>query len=254
MSTIFDRNRLRLHRDRFAGRIRDHAFLIELSGEDIVGRLEALGFESGDMLEIGARTGIVTELLTQGYPKSTITVTDISEEMLRLNPAENKIIIDEEHIGNLGDINFDAIVSVLNLHHLNDIKQFFIEIKRLLKADGIFIASMIGAGSLSSLRRFFVDCEIEAAAGHMPHVYPFAQASDIYRLLQAAGFKFIITDTHRVDLEYDNPMTLMRELQAMGESSCLVNGANILARSLIEKSLSGTFVDHIEIVTLTAKR
>lgn len=255
---IFDRNRLRLHRDRAAKAIERHNFLIELSSMDILERLMSMDVADKSILEIGARSGILTEKLIENYPHSEIVVTDISEAMLQLNPAKHKILLDEEGIEKT-DLDssaggFDIITSVLNLHHINDIKKFFYDIAGLLKPEGVFIASMFGAGSLTNLRKFLLNSEIVTGAGHSPHVSPFATASDIYRLLQIAGFGFVVTDVQKAEVDYDSPLACMHELRNMGESSNLVHGIRSLTKAILQRARAGSFVDHAEIITLTASR
>ena len=255
---IFDRNRFRLHRDRAAKIIDNHSFLIELSSMDILERLVSMDTEANSILEVGARTGFLTKKLMASYPHSNIIATDISEAMLNLNPAQNKILLDEEGLGDMKHLSgqnserFDIIASVLNLHHINDFKKFFFEVAKLLKPNGVFVASLFGAGSLTNLRNFLLQAEIATNSGHSPHISPFATASDIYRLLQLAGFQFIVTETHKIDIEYDNPLACMRELRNMGESSNLVHGTRSLTKAMLRSAKSGSFSDHAEIITLTA--
>lgn len=250
---IFDRNRLRLHRDRAAKTIERHSFLIELSSEDILERLMSMDIITDSILEIGARTGGLTRKLMTTYPSGNIIATDISEAMLKLNPAKNKMLLDEEEIA-LEAGRFDIIVSALNIHNINDIKKFFGSIARPLKPNGVFVASMFGAGSLANLRSFLLKVEIDTGSGHSPHISPFATANDIYRLLQLAGFEFIITDTHKVEVEYDNPIACMHELRNMGESSTLTRGTRPLTKAILQQAQSGAFIDYAEIITLTASR
>ncbi len=96
--------------------------------------------------------------------------------------------------------------------------------------------------------------EIESGAGHFPHISPFATAQDAYRLLQIAGFTFVITDVQKIELEYDSPLSCMKELQRMGESSNLIHGGKPLAKDVLQNLKSGSFVDHVEIITVIASK
>lgn len=248
---IFDRSRLRLHRNRAAKTIKQHDFLIKLCSEDIMDRLRTMDISAEFILEINAGVGILTQKLTEAYPCCNIIATDISDEMLKLNPAANKISLDDANIA-LKDIKFDIILSTLSLHNVNDVKDFFVRIANLLKPGGVFLANMFGAGTLNNLRNFLLQAEIRTGCGHGPHVSPFATASDVYRLLQLAEFEFIITDNHKIELEYASPLACMRELRNMGESSILINNSRPLTKAIFQLLDSENFTDHVEIITLTA--
>jgi len=246
---IFHRGRLRLHRNRAAQGIMQHDFLIDFSTNDIFERISSLNLKPQSILEIGARTGHLSAMLLEYYKNCDIIATDLSESMLHLNAVKNKVVLDEEDLSIEGS--FDLIVSVLNLHNINDIAKFFAGASKLLTQNGILIASLFGAGSLKSLREFFVQSEIAAGIGSAPHVHPFATASDIYRLLQLAGFKFVVTDAQKIDLEYDTAIACMRDLRGMGESSLLYDTRPI-SRKTLSTMKHGSFIDVVEVITLTA--
>jgi len=253
MKAIFDRNRLRLHRDRVAPLLHNHDFLLKFSSEDIIDRLDSLSIKTDSILELGSRTGLLTSRLIIKYPESRILATDISANMLALNPAKDKCILDEEEMQLEGGA-FDIIASVLNMHWINDMRGFLSKISNGLTDDGIFIASLFGGSSLLVLRQALLLSEINAGSGHSPHISPSASSDDIYRLLQLAGFKFIVTDIQKIELEYDTAIACMQEIQNMGESSNLVDGVRPLSKAILKNLENGEFMDRVEIITLIASR
>ncbi|MES2214809.1 MAG: SAM-dependent methyltransferase, partial [Pseudomonadota bacterium] len=152
---------------------------------------------------------------------------------------------------------FSLITSVLNSHWINDLPRFFKKISQVLAEDGVFIASLFGGMTLKNLRRAIIKAEIASGLGHSAHISPFANADDIYRLLQQAGFAFVVVDSQKIEVEYESPFDLMRDLQDMGEANNLTEGSRILPKSLLQQlSAANTeaFLDNFEIITLTCSK
>src|SRR5690348_11256167 len=60
---------------------------------------------------------------------------------------------------------FDLAVSLFSLQWINDLPGALIQIKRLLKPDGLFVAALMGAGTLAELRDAFARAEIQTRGG-----------------------------------------------------------------------------------------
>lgn len=257
---IFDRNLLKTHRDRAAAVIENHDFLLQSSAEEILDHAISLGLRPKAILDLGSRNGILSDKLAKQYKDANLIATDISSNMLLKNKAKNKIILDEEKIADatcllFKENKFNLITSLLNIHWINDLPSFFKSIKNLLDKDGVFIASFFVSPSLKNLRNILLKSEIDTQSKNSPHISPFVEAKDSYHLLQYAGFDFIIVDCRTIEVEYDNVISLMRELQKMGESSNLILGEKILPRKMhyFLTQCDKKFIDNIEIVTLIAK-
>jgi len=98
------------------------------------------------ILDLGAGTGLFSAFALQKYPDADITLVDISDKMLDLAKerfAGNKKIhiICQDFTGYYSEQSFDAIISSLAIHHLEDDKKIEIynSIYNLLKPDGLFI-------------------------------------------------------------------------------------------------------------------
>lgn len=250
---IFNRSLLKTHRDNAARNIKDHDFLLQLSSNQLFDHINALRTSYDRIIELGARDGILTKKLMNQYQNSYILSADISASMLKNNPAKHKIILDEENIApNLKD--FDLVTSVLNAHWINDLPTFFKNIKKILKPGGIVVLSLFGGSSLKNLRTILLESEIATKSSNSPHISPFVLASDLYKILQYAGFSFIVVEDDNIEVEYDNPIALMRELKNMAESNKLFASNKILPKKVINqlKKSQGPFADSFEIITLVA--
>lgn len=99
------------------------------------------------LMDIGAGTGLFSEMVLQKYPLAHIELIDISNEMLQMakqrlaaypNVNTTKININDIHLANS---HYDAVISSLAIHHLTDEgkKNIYQKIYQGLKSGGIFL-------------------------------------------------------------------------------------------------------------------
>ncbi|MGO7208758.1 methyltransferase domain-containing protein, partial [Rhizobium ruizarguesonis] len=115
----------------------------------------------------------------------------------------------------------NLILAPLSLHLTNDTPGVFIQIRRALKPDGLFMAAISGAGTLQELRDVLLATEVEMTGGASPRVIPFADVRDVGSLMQRAGFTLPVIDAENYTVRYDSLFPLMRDLRAMGMSNPL---------------------------------
>jgi SAM-dependent methyltransferase len=111
---------------------------------------------------------------------------------------------------------FDLAVSLFSLQWINDLPGALIQINRLLKPDGLFVAALMGAGTLTELREGFAQAEIQTRGGISPRVSPFADVRDLGGLLQRAGFALPVADVERLVVRYRDFAGLVKDLRAHG--------------------------------------
>ncbi|MBD8003895.1 class I SAM-dependent methyltransferase [Bacillus sp. Sa1BUA2] len=102
--------------------------------------------ETPKILDIGAGTGLFASFIKEKFPKATITLIDISENMLekarnRFKEEENIAYINADYSEYKFEEKFDIIVSSLSIHHLTDEakKKMFNNVYNLLTPKGIFV-------------------------------------------------------------------------------------------------------------------
>src|SRR6202020_2747424 len=100
-----------------------------------------------------------------------------------------------------------------------------IQLRRTLRPDGLFLASMPALGSLGELRRALTDAELRISGGASPRVSPFPGFRDCARLLQRAGFAAPGANLEESVVRYADPLRMLRDLRAAGETNA------VLARS-----------------------
>ena len=150
------------------------------------------------------------------------------------------LIGDLEHLPLAAD-SADLVVSLLALHHVNDLPGAMIQIRRVLRPDGLFLAALAGGDTLTELRQSLTIAESELSGGVSPRVAPFADLRDLGALLQRAGFALPVTDTDRLTVRYDSAFGLMRDLRQFDP---FTNSNDPLLNERIQSALAG--VEQVE--------
>lgn len=98
------------------------------------------------ILDLGAGTGLLSEIWYNRLPKSRFILTDIADEMLniaraRFSGAPNVTIDIRDYAKELPESDFDAVISGLSIHHIEDDnkKELFSAIYKRLPDGGIFV-------------------------------------------------------------------------------------------------------------------
>ncbi|RMZ81127.1 hypothetical protein DV738_g2470, partial [Chaetothyriales sp. CBS 135597] len=116
---------------------------------------------------------------------------------------------------------FDAVLSSLSLHWVNDLPGLLSSINAILKPDAPLIAAMFGGDTLFELRSSLQLADLERRGGVQPHISPLADVRDIGGLLNRAGFKLLTVDVDDIIVEYPDTFALMQDIQAMGEGNAI---------------------------------
>lgn len=212
---VFDRDAVRLHRDRASQTIASVEGLLREGAERLLDRLDDMtgGFRLA--LDVGGR-GVVAKLL-RGRGIEVVS-SDLSAPMARLNDCP--VVADEEFLP-FAPASFDLIVASLSLHWINDLPGALIQMRRALRPDGLFLASMPALGTLAGLRTALTEAELALRDGACPRVSPFPDLSDCAGLLQRAGFSAPVVDLDEIVVRYADPLQLLRDLRAAGETNAV---------------------------------
>lgn len=151
--------------------------------------------------------------------ETLIAIDAIAEKLASARPFA---VVAEEDMLPLATAGVDLVVSGLALQSVNDLPGAFAQICRALKADGLFIAALIGGDSLTELRQSFAEAEAEIEGGASPRVAPFADVRAVGALLQRAGFALPVTDLDRVAVRYDSAFALMDDLRRMAAGNAMI--------------------------------
>jgi len=219
---IFDRRLLRERRGRAAGGLHAHDFLLTEIAERLADRLSDIARRFPVTLDLGARNGILARTLQGRGGIETLVQSDASLVNVRRLQGGSNLVADEELLP-FKEHCFDAVLSNLALHWVNDLPGALAQIRRSLKPDGLFLASLFGTGTLHELRTALMEAELAETGGASPRVSPFADLRDAAGLLQRAGFALPVADADTVTVTYGDFLALLRDLRGMGETNLLID-------------------------------
>lgn len=233
---IFDRDLYRLRRTR-AARMASDRFLVTEAAEGIADRIRAVNRRFGTALEIASR------------PESAAILAPLADHWTRLAlcPAEGGTVIGDEEALPFATDRFDLVVSPLSLHAVNDLPGALVQIRRILKPDGLFVAALFGGDTLVELRAAFAAAEMTVRGGISPRVAPFADVRTLGGLLQRAGYALPVSDSETTCVDYREFKSLIADLRALGEDNCLAERE----RKAVSRALYAALVDNYRTLCAT---
>jgi len=215
---VFDRLLLRARRRRAAA-AGPETFLLDRVAADLAERLSAVLRRFDLVLDLGT-PGDALRVALANLPSIGTLVSARSTPPEREAPGARFVVADEEALP-FGAAVFDLVVSALSLQFVNDLPGALVQIRRVLKPDGLFVAALAGGETLTELRQSFAAAESEIEGGLSPRVAPFADVRDLGALLQRAGFALPVTDVDRIMVRYGSVFALMHDLRRMGATNAL---------------------------------
>jgi NADH dehydrogenase [ubiquinone] 1 alpha subcomplex assembly factor 5 len=195
---VFERQVLPQKRARVAAQFDDYDFLFKWAQAQTRDRLADITRDFPHALQIGARGGRL---------RDDIPTLDFSAAF------KPDILADGEFL--------PLKQNSLDLHSVNDLPGALLQIRKALKPDGLFIASIFGGESLFELRESLMQAEMALKGGVSPRVFPFADKQQMGALLQRAGFALPVVDSEIITVTYDSMFKLMADLRGMGESNII---------------------------------
>ena len=216
---IFDRAQVRRQRDRAAASLPDHDFLLQESADRLVDRLEDVTRGFPLALDLGCHGGELAGRLAGRFGIETLISCDLSPRMA--SRAGGLAVAADEETLPFAEGRFDLVISNLSLHWVNDLPGALLQVRRLLKKDGLFLAAMLGGETLKELRQAMMEAELAEEGGVSPRVSPFADKQQMGALMQRAGFALPVVDSDIVTVTYADIMRLTADLRGMGESNAV---------------------------------
>ena len=202
-------------RDRAHAGFADHDFLYRHMLEGLLERLEDVQRPLERVLLIGcpdrsARTAL--EALGK-----TVTCCDPGER----NAAANDGIRAEEDALPFDEGSFDLVFACGTLDGINDLPGALVQIRRLLRPDGLLLGACIGAGSLPRLKAALLEAEGDRP---MPHIHPQIDVRAAGDLLARTGYAMPVADIENLTVRYSSALTLMHDLRGMGQGNIMAAG------------------------------
>ncbi|WP_428151361.1 methyltransferase domain-containing protein [Brevundimonas sp.] len=226
---IFDATRRAARLMRSARRFVDADFLHRRAAENAVLSLETTLREFPVAVDLSAHPGPFAEALADSDAAGRVgTPRAVGDRSERAGPGAKPLEIEAGSA--------DLIVSLMTLHWANDLPGALSQIRRALKPDGLFLGTLLGAGTLKELRGVLTEAELAERGGAQARVSPFADGLDGAGLLQRAGFALPVADVDRLTVRYPDLFALIRDLRAMGETNVLAGTIRPLTRPIIARA------------------
>jgi len=224
---LFDRRARRRHRDRAAG-VGCVEFLHREVADRLIERLDDVKREFRVALDLGAHHGTLSHALGCQPGIERVVAADPSSGFLAqlggMRVATDPDLVPFRHGS------FDLVASMLELHWAGDLPGALVQIRRILKPGGLFLAAMLGGSTLVELRTVLIEAELIEEEGASPRVSPAAELGDVAGLLLRAGFAMPVADAEKITVTYPDALALMRDLRGMGETNALTARRRTLLR------------------------
>lgn len=216
---VFDPRAVRDHRARAARRPDAADFLAIEVAERLADRLDDVTRRFPRALDLGCRDGLMARLLGTRGGIDWLVAADAAFDFARLAPAPRLVM--EADALSFAPHSFDLVLSTLMLHWTNDLPGSLLQLRQILRPDGLLLAGLWGGETLQELRSVLMEAELAEEGGAGPRVSPFADVRDLGGLLQRAGFALPVVDSDTIEVTYADALALMRDLRAMGEANAV---------------------------------
>ncbi|RZJ30171.1 MAG: methyltransferase domain-containing protein, partial [Brevundimonas sp.] len=211
---IFDSQRRTARLERSEKSFASADFLHARAAQNAVDSLDALLRDWPEVADLSAHSGSFAAALAESPAAARAgAVKTIGDRAARAGPGNTPL--------DLPDQSQDLVVSLMSLHWANDLPGALSQIRKAMKPDGLFVGTLLGAGTLKELRTVLTEAELEQRGGAQARVSPFADGYDGAALLQRAGFALPVSDVDRLTVRYPDLLALIRDLRAMGETNVL---------------------------------
>ena len=247
---IFDRTAITQHHFRAANQLSKHDFLFRESASQVVERIDDIDRDFALAVDMNRRSSSATDILrtlscVQKWVVTCEALNTFSSnaDIFKSSHVNELTVIADEEFLPLGQGKVDLVVSILSLHWANDLPGTLIQIRRALKSSGLFIGVLLGGETLTELRQALVQAECEVEGGASPRVSPFIDVAQAGDLLARAGFSLPVSDIDTLAVTYPDALSLMNDLQGMGETNAATNRRRTFSRRSTLSKASAIYAD-----------
>ena len=248
-----------LKRARISSDIVNHNFLIKLSENQILNKINNFASKVEVLVELGSNSSI-GEMYSKSNNCLFISI-DNSIDFLKKNSfSNNNLVIDENNLP-FKQETISGVFSCLYVDSIIDSEKLFFNVFNILKNDGVLIFSIFGTKTMENIKKFFIKIEEKKYSGISLRFHPLFKLDAIGNKLKQIGFKNVIVETEIIEVKYNSLFKLMRDLRGMGLTNNLLNRSKSFTPKslfyevnelLIQDNKNKEFLVPFEILTLTA--
>lgn len=242
---IFDRSARRRQRNRMLRCEPDDRWIIARMADDLLERLDAVRRPFRRALILGCDFKTICPVLeSRGI---SYVLADTCPEIA---DAFGGVACDEDRLA-FANNSFDLVIAVGTLDTVTDIPGAFALIHRVLEDGGLFLGTMMGAGSLPALRSTMQDQNDDRGA--VIRFHPQIDVRGAGDLLARASFQLPVAESETVSAQYQSFRKLIDDLRANGLTNVLSH-RRPLSRSMImslRESFGAPVLEKFSIITVT---
>lgn len=217
MTPPLDSRQIRRSFGRAATSYGAHAILQREVEQRLLERLEYCTTVPARVLDLGCGPGRAALAMRGRWKPTQVIALDLAMPMLRMLRAGwlrplMRVNADARALP-LADASVDVVFSNLAVQWIEDLPALFEEVRRVLRPGGYLALSTFGPDTLYELRGAW--SEVDRA----PHVGGFADIARVGDALMQAGFRDPVLDGEHFTLTYNDALSLMRELKAIGATN-----------------------------------
>ena len=257
---LFDALALRRNRQRAATSYEKFSFLKDEAAMRLADRVDLMRCNFDFCLDLGAHDGRLWKQLADLGKIGTLLHSDPSASFAKNSPWP--FVAHDFATLPFAEGKFDAVFSCLNLHWIDDLPGLIVQIRNLLRPNGLCLINLLGGNSLNELRASMIAAEEDITGGFSPRCAPMADIRDVGGLLARAGLALPVADSDRLTVNYPHMFKLMADLRGMGEQNALMGRQRyptrrdvfMRAAEIYEKKFGqadGSIPASFEIITLT---
>ena len=232
----FDRALVRRRRERAVDRGDTSDFLFAEVAARVADRLADVRRNFAVGVDLGGRGGHLSRAVMATGRVERLFATDPSPS-LAAGLAVPALAADEEALP-FAPASLDLVTSSLALHWVNDLPGAMVQIRQVLRPDGLFLGALFGGETLYELRQVLMEAELAVTGGVAPRISPMADLRDAAGLLQRAGFALPVADRDMLTVAYPDVLALMRDLSRMGETNAVrMRSGRALRRDVLAETV-----------------
>jgi NADH dehydrogenase [ubiquinone] 1 alpha subcomplex assembly factor 5 len=225
-SPIFDPRRRLALRGRAGRRTASDPFLWHRIADELHERLKLVSRDFNDVLIIGPLAAWCDDIM--GDRRVRIHKAALCEA----ERCKGAILIESEDLLPFAAGSFDLIISAGTLDSVNDVPGALLQMRRCLRPDGLLLATLFGAGTLSTLKSVMLAAAFDQV---QPHIHPQIELKLAADLLVRAGFALPVADLDTVQIRYQELPQLISDIRDMGIGNALVGPRTYLGRDFLQR-------------------
>jgi len=215
--------------NRFAGSYDKYAIVQKEIAKRLYKKLSIINPLSNLVLELGAGTGLLSDIINENNLKNKLITTDFALNSLSINNDKNSICLDSHYLPFKPKI-ANIVISNLMMQWCN-LEAVALEAQRVLTNDGLFIFSTFGPQTLTELKQSWSEVD------NKTHANNFMDMHDIGDKLLALGFSGVVVESEIITLTYEKAMDILLDLKNIGAQ-------NINAKNITKSNLKSMFKNY----------